>query len=50
MLLTGDKRVMGPFVNGRVTRAAAALAVAVVLALNALLVLQALGIELPSVG
>ena len=36
---------MGPFVNGRSTRAAAALAVAVVLALNALLVLQALGLR-----
>ncbi len=44
--LTGSRRLMGPFVNDRLTQAAATLATVVVLALNALLVAQTLGLEI----
>ncbi len=47
VLLTGDRRVMGGFANGRLTQLAATLAALVVLALNALLVVQALGVAIP---
>ena len=47
VLLTGDRRVMGGFANGRFTQVAATLAAVVVLALNALLVLQIFGVALP---
>ncbi len=42
VVLTGDRRVMGRFANSRLTQIAATLAAAVVLALNALLIAQAL--------
>ena len=45
VVLTGDRRVMGGFANGRLTQVAALLAAAVVLALNALLVAQAFGVQ-----
>ena len=47
VLLTGDRRVMGGFANGRFTQVAATLAAVVVLALNALRVLQIFGVALP---
>ena len=50
VVLTGSRRVMGGFANGRITHAAAVLAAALVLGLNALLVLQAFGVELPLPG
>ena len=50
VVLTGNRRLMGGFVNGRLTRVAATLAAVMVLALNALLVAQALGVELPLFG
>jgi len=40
---------MGKFVNGRLTRIAGIVGTAVVLLLNAVLVLQALGMPLPGV-
>ena len=45
VVLIGDRRVMGGFANGRLTQVAALLAAAVVLALNALLVAQAFGVQ-----
>ena len=50
VLLTGNRRVMGGFANGRLTQIAATLAAAVVLVLNALLVLQIFGVALPFAG
>ena len=50
VVLTGDRRVMGSFANSRSTQVAATLAAVVVLALNALLVLQALGVSVPMPG
>jgi len=47
VVLTGDRRLMGGFVNGRATQLTAILATAVVLALNVLLVAQAFGVPLP---
>ena len=38
---------MGKFVNGRVTRIAAVVATALVLALNAFLIAQILGVPIP---
>lgn len=46
LVLTGSRKVMGPFVNDRMTQIAAALATVVVLALNALLVAQTLGFDI----
>jgi manganese transport protein len=46
LVLTGSRKVMGPFVNDRMTQIAAALATVVVLALNALLVVQTLGFDI----
>jgi manganese transport protein len=50
LVLTGDRRVMGEFVNSRTTQFAAIAATVVVLALNTLLVLQTLGVDLPFLG
>ena len=47
VVLTGDRLVMGGFVNSRLTQVAATLAAVAVLGLNALLVAQALGVALP---
>ncbi|HXW26668.1 MAG TPA: Nramp family divalent metal transporter [Xanthobacteraceae bacterium] len=46
LILTARRDVMGPFANSRLTNAAAILAAVVVLALNALLLLQAAGVAL----
>jgi manganese transport protein len=50
VVLTGDRRLMGEFVNGRITRIAAVVAAAVVLGLNTLLLAQTFGVELPFLG
>ena len=50
VVLTSDRRLMGSFANGRLTRIVATAATAVVLARNILLVLQAFGIALPFAG
>jgi manganese transport protein len=50
LVLTGNRRVMGVFANGRLTQVTAILATAVVLALNVLLLLQTFGIDLPFMG
>jgi len=50
VMLTGNARVMGPFVNSRLTRTVATASVGVVLALNTLLVLQSFGLSLPFGG
>ena len=44
VVLTGDRRLMGSFVNSRLTQVAATVAAVVVLLLNALLVAEALGV------
>jgi manganese transport protein len=49
LALTGRRDIMGKFVNGRLTRIAGIVGTAVVLLLNAVLVLQALGVPLPGV-
>ena len=48
--LTGRRDVMGAFVNGRATQAAAIAFTAIVLGLNALLVLQTAGVAIPGLG
>jgi manganese transport protein len=50
LVLTGRRSVMGDFVNSRVTQLGAIAAAVVVLALNALLLLQTAGVELPFLG
>ena len=47
LVLMRRPALMGSFVNGRVTRAAALLATVLVLALNLLLVLQTVGVAIP---
>jgi manganese transport protein len=47
LVLTRHRDVMGPCTSGSLTMAAAALAAAIVLALNLLLVLQTVGVPLP---
>jgi manganese transport protein len=47
LILTRRRDVMGSYANGRLTRAAATAAAAIVLALNLLLLLQAFGVPLP---
>jgi len=47
LALTGRRDIMGKFVNSRLTRIAGVVGTAVVLLLNAVLILQALGIPLP---
>jgi manganese transport protein len=50
LILTARRDVMGKFVNGRLTNAAAIAAAVVILALNILLLLQAAGMAIPFVG
>ena len=50
LVLTGSRRVMGGFVNGRLTQAAGVLAAGVVIMLNTLLTLQILGVAMPFLG
>ena len=50
LLLTGDRAVMGSFAISRPVRLLATAAAVLVLGLNALLVLQTLGIEVPYLG
>jgi manganese transport protein len=47
IIFTSRKDLMGAFVSGRLTNAAAAFAALVILSLNAVLLLQALGIAIP---
>ena len=47
LILTNDPAVMGPFANTRALRHTAAAAATLILALNILLILTALGVELP---
>lgn len=47
VVLTSDRRLMGEFVNGRITRIAAVVASVVVLGLNTLLLAQTFGVDLP---
>jgi manganese transport protein len=48
--LTARRDVMGAFVNGRLTNAAAIAAAIVVLALNGILLLQVVGVAVPLPG
>ncbi len=48
--LTARRDVMGPFANGRWTSAAGVLASVLVLSLNALLLLQLVGVKIPGFG
>jgi len=47
LIFTGRSDLMGPFANGRITRLAALAATTVVLALNLVLILQLIGVEIP---
>ncbi len=47
LMFTGRADIMGTFVNGRMTRVAAAVATALVLLLNAFLIVQTLGVAIP---
>jgi manganese transport protein len=47
LIFTGRRDIMGAFTNGRITRVAALLGTAVVLALNLFLIVQILGVEIP---
>jgi manganese transport protein len=49
ILFTGRRDIMGAFANNRLTRIAAVTGTAVVLALNAFLIVQALGLRLPGI-
>jgi len=50
VVFTGRRDVMGAFVNSRLTQAAAVLGAAVILALNAVLLLQTAGLAIPGLG
>jgi manganese transport protein len=50
LILTARRDVMGEFVNGRLTNAAAIAAAVMVLALNAILLLQTAGVAVPFIG
>ena len=47
LIFTGRDDIMGPFVNGRLTSAAAVVGTAMVLFLNVILVVQTLGLPIP---
>jgi manganese transport protein len=50
LILTARRDVMGEFVNGRLTNAAAVAAAVIVLSLNVLLLLQTAGVTVPFIG
>jgi manganese transport protein len=50
LMFTRREDIMGPFANGRVTRIAAVVATALVLVLNAFLILQTLGVAIPGLA
>jgi manganese transport protein len=47
IIFTGRRDIMGSFANGTVTRLAALIGTAVVLALNFVLIAQAIGLQIP---
>ena len=50
LIFTGRRDIMGDFTNGRITRMAALIGTAVVLALNFFLIAQTLGLEIPGLS
>jgi manganese transport protein len=50
LMFTRRADIMGSFANGRITRIAAVVATALVLVLNAFLILQTLGVAIPGLG
>jgi manganese transport protein len=50
MVFTGRRDIMGGFVNGKLTRAAALLGAGVVIALNMVLIAQAVGLQIPGLS
>jgi manganese transport protein len=50
IIFTGRRDIMGGFVNGKVVRAAALLGAGVVLALNMVLIAQAIGLQIPGLS
>ena len=50
LVLSGRRSVMGRFANGRAVQIAAALATALVLGLNAILLAQTAGVSVPFLG
>jgi manganese transport protein len=50
IIFTGRRDIMGGFVNGKVARAAALLGAGVVLALNMVLIAQAIGLQIPGLS
>lgn len=50
LIFTGRRDIMGPFVNGRLTRIAALVGTAVVVLLNLFLILQTFGVPIPGLS
>jgi manganese transport protein len=50
IIFTGRRDIMGVFVNGKVTRAAALVGAGVVLMLNMVLIAQAIGLQIPGLS
>jgi manganese transport protein len=50
IIFTGRRDIMGGFVNGKITRTAAVLGAGVVLALNMVLIAQAIGLQIPGLS
>ena len=50
LIFTGRRDIMGVFVNGKVTRAAALVGAGVVLMLNMVLIAQAIGLQIPGLS
>jgi len=50
IIFTGRRDIMGVFVNGKVTRAAALVGAGVVLMLNMVLIAQAVGLQIPGLS
>ena len=50
LMFTGRADIMGSFVNGRVTRIAAVVGTALVLALNVFLIAQTFGVPIPGLS
>jgi len=50
IIFTGRRDIMGGFVNGKVTRAAALVGAGVVLMLNMVLIAQAIGLQIPGLS
>jgi manganese transport protein len=50
IIFTGRRDIMGGFVNGKITRTAAVLGAGIILALNMVLIAQAIGLQIPGLS